>query len=574
MKSFKILPKIINLKMANKIVIAITCFFLVFTMLTIFLVRNNTNIMLEDVVTDKLVSESNMLIELLDEKTQGDWEFREGVLYKGNERINDNNELVDSMKELTGSQVTIFANDLRVATTVESNGQRVVGTAAYQEVVNKVMKNDEIYIGKADVVGQGYNTIYTSIKNSSNETIGMLFLGMPTLFQENLISGFTSKLLVYMGILMLIAFLATYFIGKSLAKPIVRLNNMALNISNLDFRKEIDGDILDRKDEVGILANSINQIKNSVADTIRTIAENSEIVASHSQEMTATAHQSEAAANELSVVIGEIAEASTSQAQDIDHGLQAIQELDKAMNINSENMERLNISTEEVNTLKDEGIEHIRDLVENTNATKESVREIGEVINNTNRSAEDIVKAIEMIKNISDQTNLLALNASIEAARVGEEGKGFAVVAEEIRKLAEQSSDFTEEIELIVADLTSKTLMAVDTMNSVDKIVKLQGESVDLTDEKFQGISVALEKIYEAIGQVVRSSDNMKVEKDSLNNLVEDLAAVAEENAAGTEEASASVEEQNAVIVTIASASDELASIAEELNNLVDLFQI
>ncbi len=570
----KIIGKIKSLNMANKIVLTVALFFLLFTMITIIVIRNNTSVMLEDVVDDKLTSESGLLIELIEEKIQGEWRIEDGILYKGYERINDNNELVDSMKQLTGSQVTIFADDIRVVTTVENNGERVVGTNASAEVVGKVLRKDEIYIGKADVVGDSYNTIYTAIKNDSNETIGMFFLGIPTLFQENLITSFTYKLLIYMGILMVIAFLATYFMGKALTKPIIRLNNLSLSMSNLDLRQDIDNELLNRRDEVGDLANAINEIKNSVGETIRNVLENSEIVASHSEELTATASQSEVAADELSLVIEGIAEASTSQARDVESGFNSVQELDQVMNKNKDNIERLNTSTEEVNDLKDEGLGHIRDLVENTNITKESIREIGNVIENTNTSAENIVNAIEMIKNISDQTNLLALNASIEAARAGEAGRGFAVVAEEIRKLAEESSNFTEEIEVIVEDLTSKTLIAVDTMNNVNKIVNLQGESVDLTDEKFQGISASLEKTYEAISRVNESSEDMIKQKENLSILIENLSAVAEENAAGTEEASASVEEQNAVMAGITAASEELASIAEELNNAVSVFRI
>lgn len=93
--------------------------------------------MLEDVVEDKLVSESNILMELIEEKFPGDWSIKEGVLYKNNLAINDNNELVDSIKNLTGSHATIFLGDLRVATTVENEGNRAIGTKASTEVSKK-----------------------------------------------------------------------------------------------------------------------------------------------------------------------------------------------------------------------------------------------------------------------------------------------------------------------------------------------------------------------------------------------------------------------------------------------------
>lgn len=315
-------------------------------------------------------------------------------------------------------------------------------------------------------------------------------------------------------------------------------------------------------------------MKKSVRNILSGVISSTDMVASHSQELTATAHESERASDELSMVIEDIAGAATSQAMDVDAGFNSVQELDRVININVDNIEKLNHSTEEVSLLKDEGLKHVKDLVKNTQITRQSVQEIADVISNTNTSADNIVNAIQMIENISDQTNLLALNASIEAARAGDAGKGFAVVANEIRLLAEESSNFTQEIGLIVEDLSSKTIMAVDTMDEVEEIFNLQEESVNLTDGKFQGIAESLEAIYEAMNEVNSSSQNIEEEKENLSNLIENLAAVAEENAAGTEEASASVEEQNAVMTEITNSSGELARIAEELRDEVNLFEI
>ena len=248
--------------------------------------------------------------------------------------------------------------------------------------------------------------------------------------------------------------------------------------------------------------------------------------------------------------------------------------LNNIQNRIDQNIERLNHSTGEVNILKDEGLELIGDLVDKTEEVREAIQKIGVVIDDTNASAANIAKAIEMIQSISEQTNLLALNAAIEAARAGESGRGFAVVAEEIRKLAEDSNSFTGEIELIVNDLTSKSLEAVETMDQVEEIINSQGSSVDRTNAKFEGISLSLEEIQEVISRVNKSNEDMAAQEERLTNLIESLAAVAEENAAGTEEAAASVEEQNAVMTEINNASEELAKVAEELNSAASVFTI
>lgn len=202
-----------------------------------------------------------------------------------------------------------------------------------------------------------------------------------------------------------------------------------------------------------------------------------------------------------------------------------------------------------------------------------SAKELQEIIVNTNESAEKIESASQMIRNIAEQTNLLALNAAIEAARAGEAGRGFAVVAEEIRKLAEQSNAFTEEIATIIKELTDKTGHAVHTIQEVGKTAASQVESVELTNAKFKGIDGVIEKMKDIIIEINQSGQVMEEKKNEVIGIIENLSAISQENAAGTEEASASVEEQTASMEEITNASDRLAKLAEEMQESIAKFK-
>jgi len=223
---------------------------------------------------------------------------------------------------------------------------------------------------------------------------------------------------------------------------------------------------------------------------------------------------------------------------------------------------------------KEEGFKIIKILVAQTDKSNTASDLVYQAILSNNESTEKIESASLMIQNIADQTNLLALNAAIEAARAGEAGRGFAVVADEIRKLAEQSNTFTNDIKLVIDELKLRSQGAVSSMGEVKGIVDSQTISVKETESKFNGIAGAIDSIKEIIEQLNDSMKLMAVSKTKIVELTQNLSAISEENAAGTQEASASMEEQNAAIQEIANSAEGLSGIAQELQLLIGKFKV
>lgn len=374
---------------------------------------------------------------------------------------------------------------------------------------------------------------------------------------------------IFLVLVTVIMYSFSHKMGKALETVTIR----AENIASLDVSENISEALINRNDEIGMLANSFQRIIDNLRGFVKQISDTSEHLAISSKELTISSEQSAVSANEVAKAIEDIAQGATHQAMDTENGAKHINDLGELVENNEEFLRELNISTGEIDKLKDEGFEILRELIKNTESNNRATMNIQDVINSTNESAEKIEKASNMIRSIAEQTNLLALNAAIEAARAGEAGRGFAVVAEEIRKLAEESNGFTEDITAIVNDLSSKTQEAVATMDEVAKIAELQSKSVEETNNKFIGIANAIEKSNDVISFINKSGKEIMDKKDIIVEIIQTLSAISEENAAGTEEASASVEEQTATMTQIANASQILGELAFSMQESLSKFK-
>lgn len=284
--------------------------------------------------------------------------------------------------------------------------------------------------------------------------------------------------------------------------------------------------------EIGQLANALQDMIKQMRNMVSLVAQKAVLVAGSAEELNASAEQTSTNANETASTMSQIATAITQVASNI-------QDISVAA-----------VSTNENASSGKEGAARVNRQME---VIAHSSVEVSKVINDLNKKSQEINQIVGLITNIAAQTNMLALNAAIEAGRAGEQGRGFAVVAEEVRKLAEQSSQAAAEIKHLIAAIQKESNLAVESMLESSKQVDA-------------GIRV-VDEVSQAFNQIINAVE-------TLGQQIQEAASAVEQTNAGVQEVAANTEEQTAAMEEVSASADNLSSLAAQLNELVGRFKV
>ncbi|WP_338780211.1 methyl-accepting chemotaxis protein [Metabacillus sp. FJAT-52054] len=328
------------------------------------------------------------------------------------------------------------------------------------------------------------------------------------------------------------------------------------------------------KDEVGVLAQSINTMVDSLRTLILEVSQASEQVASNAEELTASAELGSNAAEGITGLTQELASGSEKQLQTVSESNRYFNQMYESV---GEILGKAKSASDSARSTSNKAIignEAITTSIQQMNSIQTNVLDLSTVIKELGNRSYEIGKIVDVITGIADQTNLLALNAAIEAARAGEQGKGFAVVADEVRKLAEQSAASAKQIFALIHLIQDSTNRAVNGMEETTQevtagitIVQTAGDSFEEIISSTKGVEIEIEGISDSVNQLAENTEKV-------TQSTKEISRVAKESSAGVQMAAVSSEEQLAALEEITSSAAMLANMAENLQNVVAKFNL
>ncbi len=389
---------------------------------------------------------------------------------------------------------------------------------------------------------------------------------------KNTVNKTISAIIGFLIISIALGGVLTYVISKDITVPLKRIKDFAQRIAEYDFSISIDNN---RKDEFGETAIALNKSQENIKELVKVIMKNSSELSAGSEELSATAEEMSSKLFTINNATKEIVNSVYESSAATEEVTASVQEIDSSVNmLSSKALDGSN----EAATISKRSMD-IKDKAEKSSSKadilyKDKEESIVKAIED-GKVVEEIIVMADAIAGIADQTNLLALNAAIEAARVGEHGKGFAVVAEEVRKLAEQSSQTV----ITIQETVEKVKAAFDNLsNNAQGVLKYMNESVlrdygefVKTCEQYNGDAGYLSTMSEEIASM---SESINVTVHQIADAVQGVAANTQTSAEHSSNILNGVDEATEAMKQVSDTAQMQAELAQKLNEIVQKFNI
>jgi methyl-accepting chemotaxis protein len=533
--------------------------------------------------------------------------------------VNRNYDLVDRLKSETGvSNATLFAQDWRVSTNVPyaDKATRATGTRVSSAVADKVLKQGQVFVGDANIIGVDYITGYSPLYDhrqqldpTTAKPIGIAFVGEPETQVESNLQQITLSGYGIGGGILLVAILILSPLHRSISRPIRRLTEFADRIASGQSGVRLEEDR--RQDEIGVLTHNLNQMAQQIDTNLD--ARQQEVEQQRQQRelleegILNLVNEIEGATNgdltvrasldsmELSTVadlfnavidslrdiaievkqgtgqvatslgsnerdIRQLSEQAITEAAEIRGTFNSVEQMTDSIQTVATNANQASTIAKEAYIVAQEGTDAMAQTVASILSLRTTVGESAKKMKRLGESSQKISQVVTLIEEIALKTNLLAINASVEASRAGEQGRGFTVVAEQVGALAEQSAVATREIAQIVAAIQAETQDVAQVMELGTAQVVDGSRLVEATKQK--------------LNQMLQKSQEIDILMSSISTATISQAETAKVVTQLIQQVTVSSEERSAFSSQMATSMQSTSQVAKQLEEKVAQFQV
>ncbi len=370
-------------------------------------------------------------------------------------------------------------------------------------------------------------------------------------------SGFVKSTLIIVAIAIVLIVATAITIALSITRPMRKAVEFAKTVADGDLTKRLD---IAQRDEIGDLAKALDGMAGNLRDIMRNLGANAQSLAGSSTQLSATATQLASGAEETTNQSTTVASAAEEMSTNMNNMAASTEQMTSNVRTVASAAEEMTASIGEIAQKAEQASTVAGNAADLAQTSNESIGQLG-------TAADEIGKVIDTIQDIAEQTNLLALNATIEAARAGDAGKGFAVVATEVKDLAKQTADATEDIRRRIEGIQGSTGKAVESIGQISEVI---GQVNDVSTT----IASAVEEQSITTKEIAR---NITQTSDAASTVATGVA----ESASATKEITRSITGVDQAARQTAQGASEtqtagaaLSKLGDELQSLVEQFQV